>query len=380
MPTIDELLDLAEDICESTDIERIIFYIDEAAHVFIPEQQIQFFSLFRELRSPYVKCNAAVYPGVTYYGPTFDKVHDAEFISMSRNITSSDYLERMKEMVICQVKDENVLRALQKNDERFSVLAYASSGNPRTLLKSIEKLEKKFNVDEVNRFIREFYREEIWAEHSSLAEKYTARENYIEWGRKFVEDIVISELKKKNEKLLSFDAPESTIYFWIHKSAPQAVKEALKILEYTGIIKLHTNGVKGTGSVIGTRYEVNFGCILSQETSPATKANDIIENLSLRRFSEYGANSKHFSQIKDLHPEEDLHNMSSEFKQIIKKSIDELELTPWQNGKLKEINIDTIEKLLAADEDDLKKICYVGDFRSRQMKNVVMAAVFEYLY
>ena len=75
-----------------------------------------------------------------------------------------------------------------------------------------------------------------------------------------------------------------------------------------------------------------------------------------------------------------MQNLSSEFEQIIKRSIDELELTLWQKGKLKEIKIDTIEKLLVADENDLKKICYVGDFRSRQMKNVVMAAVFEYLY
>ncbi len=378
VPTIDDLMDLAEDICSSTSIERIIFYIDEAAHVFIPEQQEQFFSLFRELRSEYVKCNAAVYPGMTYYGPTFDRVHDAEFIYLSRSIADSNYVKNMKDMVLNQITDQNIIKALNKNDDRFSVLAYAASGNPRTLLKSIEILDKKYNADEVNKFIREFYREEIWAEHSSLVEKYPAREKYIEWGRKFVEDIVIPELKNKNDKLMP-EMKESTLYFWIQKNAPQAVADAMKILEYTGLIKLHSNGVKGTGSVIGTRYEVNFGCLLTQESSPSTKALEIINCLSLRRFSEYGPNNKAFIEVKSFNLD-DLPKQSSEFDMIISQSIDQLELTKWQKDNLKMIGINTIKDLLLADEEKLMTIKYVGDYKSRHIKNVVMAAVFEYLY
>ncbi len=378
VPTIDNLLELAEDICKNTIIERIIFYIDEAAHVFIPEQQEQFFSLFRELRSPYVKCNAAVYPGMTHYGPTFDIVHDAELVCLSRNITDSDYLSNMKEMVLKQEPDENVKKALEKNDERFSVLAFAASGNPRTLLRSIQKLDKKFNAEEVNKFIRKFYREEIWAEHSSLVDKYPAREKYIEWGRKFVEDNVIPELKNKNDKLIP-EMKESTIYFWIQKNAPQGVIDALKIMEYTGLIKLHSHGVKGTGSAIGTRYEVNFGCLLAQETSPSSRSDEIISCLALRRFSEYGANNKLFSDMKNLSPD-DLPNRSIEFEQIINQSIDQLELTLWQKERLKEIGINTIRDLLIVEEEKLMTIKYVGDCKSRRMKNVVMAAVFEYLY
>lgn len=36
LPTIDDLLQAIEDVCETSCIERIIVNIDEAAHVFIP--------------------------------------------------------------------------------------------------------------------------------------------------------------------------------------------------------------------------------------------------------------------------------------------------------------------------------------------------------
>jgi hypothetical protein len=65
---------------------RFIIFIDEAAYIFIPEQQRQFFSLFREIRSQYNKYNASVYPGITCYGDTFEPMHDAVVINLCRDI------------------------------------------------------------------------------------------------------------------------------------------------------------------------------------------------------------------------------------------------------------------------------------------------------
>lgn len=377
MPTIDDLLELVEDICEESDIDRFIIYIDEAAHVFIPEQQIQFFSLFRELRSPYLKCNASVYPGVTYYGKTFDKTHDAEFINLYRSITSGDYVDKMKEMVLRQVTDEGFKKMLETNGNNFTVLTYAAGGNPRILLRSIEQLQN-LKADTVNKLIREFYREEIWAEHSGLVEKYIKSARYIDWGRNFVEDIILPEIKNKNDRLI--DKQESTIYFWVDRNAPEAVKESLRILEYTGLIRQHASGVKATGSVIGTRYEVNVGCLLSHEASPVSKCGDIISNLTVRKLNEYGANSKFFDEIKELDIKNDLENTSEDLNRLISNSIDILQLTTWQKNNLKAIGVQTIKDLLLVEESDLRKIYYVGEYKSRQMKNVALAAMFEYLY
>lgn len=379
IPTLDDLMYLVEDICECTDIDRFIVYIDEAAHVFIPEQQAQFFSLFRDLRSPYIKCNASVYPGVTYFGPTFDKAHDAEFVTMTRNIGNEKYVEQMKAMVLCQVSDDNAKKALERNSENFTVLAYAAGGNPRTLLKSIEKTGGNLNTDNVNKLFREFYREEIWAEHSSLVDKYVSRAKYIDWGRTFVEDIVLPELKEKNDRRIE-EKGESTIYFWVDRSSPESVKEALRILEYTGLIKLQANGVKATGSVIGTRYEVNIGCLLAKEKTPTMRAMDVIRNLTVARVSEYGGNSKHFELISQLNPQDELSNPSEDLINMIERSVDVLDLTEWQKNSIKGIGINTIKDLLIIDEARLKEIPYVGNYRSRIMKNSALAAMYEYLY
>lgn len=324
-----------------------------------------------------MKCNASVYPGVTYFGKTFDKTHDAEFVNLSRSINNSEYVDKMKEMVLRQVTDETMIKMLENNGESFTVLAYAASGNPRVLLKSIEDISN-LKTDTVNKLVREFYREEIWAEHSALVDKYPKCEKYIDWGRNFVEDIVLPELKNKNDRLI--EKSESTIYFWIDRSAPEAVKEALRILEYTGLIKMHAPGVKATGSVIGTRYEVNLGCLLSQEASPVSRSKDIINNLTVRKFNEYGANSRYFEEIKDVKINIDFDGSSEDLLKLISKSIDELQLTAWQKENLKSIGVITIKDLLLIEETDLKKIHYVGNFKSRQMKNIAMAAMFEYLY
>jgi hypothetical protein len=80
IPPIEDFKTAIEDICESLKLNRIAVFFDEAAHIFRPAQQRKFFTLFRDLRSPYLSCNAAVYPGVTSYGSTFEAAHDATFI------------------------------------------------------------------------------------------------------------------------------------------------------------------------------------------------------------------------------------------------------------------------------------------------------------
>lgn len=65
---------------------------------------------------------------------------------------------------------------------------------------------------------------------------------------------------------------------------------------------------------------------------------------------------------------------------MISNSIDILQLTQWQKSNLKSIGVYTIKDLLLIEEKDLRKIYYVGEYKSRHMKNVALAAMFEYLY
>lgn len=246
------------------------------------------------------------------------------------------------------------------------------------LLKTLDKCEK-FNTASINDVIRTFYRSEIWLEHTQLGEKYKGHKNIIDWGRTFIEDNVIPATIAKNNERLSRSTKESTIYFWISKDAPEQVKEALRLLTYTGILRKYDSGVKATKSNIGDRYEIKFGCLLSQYSAPTTISKEIINNIKLDLFTEYEKNNPSFSNltleaIADFSDEEFLLSLQSQ----LTKPIDNLDLTYWQKSKLKEIDINTIAKLLDVEEDELiKKLYQVGPIRARIMKNSAIAELLE---
>lgn len=177
VPDVEAFRDSIQDLCVDLGLRRINVLFDEAAHIFRPEQQRQFFTLFRDLRSPYMTCNAAVYPGVTAYGETFETTHDARVESLHRELTESDYRDQMREIIFRQA-DSELQKNIERNGENFDALAYAVSGNPRLLLKTVA-LSPKMRSSDVTGVIKEFYRTSIWSEHSGLAERYAGHKALI---------------------------------------------------------------------------------------------------------------------------------------------------------------------------------------------------------
>ena len=377
IPTIDDLLNIIEDLCVECRISRIVVFIDEAAHVLYAEQQRQFFTLFRELRSPYLTCNAAVYPGVTSYGSTFQPTHDAMIISVNRNVVDPDYIKQMKEIVLRQISDSHEKTLLSQNGELFALLAYAASGNPRTFLKTVS-LAPKMNSRAVNTIFREFYKITIWSDHSNLAGNYPSYSALIDWGRNYIEKVVLPEIKAKNDDYFNKGQPR-TFYFWVDRNIPQIVKEALRILEYTGIIYENATGIRATRDGIGTRYMVNIGCLLSLESTPASSGFSIVKRATIKRMTEFGANHPVFNELYEQDPDfSELTSMTTLSEQL-KKNIDSLDLTEWQLTTLYNLAINTIGELLDTSESVLMTARYVAEKRARTMKNAAFAAVFEYL-
>ncbi|RGS35111.1 hypothetical protein DWX94_14140 [Coprococcus eutactus] len=106
---------------------------------------------------------------------------------------------------------------------------------------------------------------------------------------------------------------------------------------------------------------------------------DIVNNLSLGKMTEFGANSKWYQKLLKEVPDFTEPNMGELLKLQLEKSINILALTPWQVEKLHSLKIENIGDLLRSTESDLMKAYYVGEKKARQMKNAAMAAVFEYL-
>lgn len=285
VPSVESFRDAIQDLCDELDIRRINVLFDEAAHIFRPEQQRQFFTLFRDLRSPYMTCNAAVYPGVTSYGPSFEAVHDAQLESLHRDVNTTTYRAQMREIVLKQA-DSELQSDIEKNGENFDALAYAVSGNPRLLLKTVT-LAGRLRSSEVQATLKDFYRNAVWAEHSALAERYPGHKDLIDWGRTFVEQRAIVDAIEKSDTWRADGKTERTCYFWVHRDAPEAAKEALRLLTYTGIVAKLDSGVVATRRDVGTRYAINIGCIAAPASNPIAFIIDLRRGLTVKRFTEY---------------------------------------------------------------------------------------------
>lgn len=376
VPSIDDLKEALEDLGDELNIARFALLFDEAAHIFLPEQQRQFFTMFRDLRSHCITCNAAVYPGVTTFGETFQPVHDATMLTIDRDILSSDYIENMREIVQKQA-DSSLLAQIAQYGRNFAILAYAATGNPRLLLKTIAKCPK-INSQQVNETIREFYRVDIWSEHSTLSDKYVGHRALIDWGRDFIENQVLSDIKSKNDQYLSHDKATSA-FFWVHRDAPEIIKEALRVLAYTGIVVEHAIGIKASRAEIGKRYVVNLGCLFALEVSPTNSAFEIARELTPKRMTEYGSNHPSYKKLTDQTDLVTSGGMALAVNAQLEKPAAVLDLTAWQLDKLSELGLRTVRDVLNATEAKLKEANYVGDVRARRMRNAAVAAVLEYL-
>ena len=380
LPDIEDVKEAIESICTENNLDKIFFFFDEAAHVFRPEQQRQFFSLFKDLRTPYVICNAAIYPGVTYFGESFEVTHDCTYKKIERDIRDPDYLQYFKDIVFKQAGPE-IKKAFDNQKELFNTLAFCAGGNPRVLLKTIQDLDK-VNTSSVNAIIKEFYRGKIWAEHTELGEKYKGHQEIDDWGRDFLEQTVIITIEKYNMVRKEKGIDETSVYFWVHKNSPEPVKEALRLLSYTGIINKLDSSVRATRSELGVRYEVKFGCILSLEANPHSESKHFYESLSVKKHPEFGKQHPSYSGITEFSlgkSDEDQYKAS--LKSMLEKPIDVLELlTDWQKDKLKGAGILSIEDLHSKSEESLIDSIYnVGPARARLMKNAATAELLEYL-
>lgn len=372
MPGAGLLKDAVEDLCRVTGIRRINLFADEAAHVFIPDQQRQFFTLMRDLRSPYLAIKAAVYPGATAFGDSFQLTHDATDLSIDRYVLGSNYAESMREIVFKQ--DDAYRKIVMREGDAFDCLSYAATGNPRVLLKTLSRTDP-FNRRNAAETIRRFYREEIWAEHSKLGDRYPGHRELIDWGRSFIQDDVLPKLLSMNTD----KDHETASHVWIHRDAPEPVRHALRLLCYSGILQEGVSGVRGTRSELGTRYMVNLGCQFAVAGDPLSYGIKVRRSLSIKRFPEFGANHLVFQPIQDFRLDDIESGESGALRARLSAPAQELDLTNFQRKKLAELHIETIGQVLEADESEFKKAYYVGSTRARQMRNAAIAAVTEYL-
>lgn len=372
----DSFLTLIRQLCSNFEIERIVLLIDEASHNFLHDQQRQFFSLFRNLTSEVLICKAAVYPGITSYGDTFQLSQDAYFFKLNRSVFDNNYIGFMREIIKNKL-NEAQYRKLEGQGAYFNNLILSCSGNPRNLIKILilatDDLTKKLTSSKVTDAIKSYYLEEIWHEHIELLKKYKGHETIITWGRDYIEDFILPVIKEKNNS-----SEKKGMYFAIDTDNTKIVQYAIDILEYAGILsktkgtfKKYMNGKNRYFA----RYELNMGLVVSRETKPIEACNDIMKNPTKSPLY-WGTSFKEPNGIIDVNNITDNSNI---LKYMLSTTIGELDLTPALVNACNERSCKTIGDILEKGKIELLKVRNIGPYRSKKIYDEAMSVILEYV-
>ncbi|TVP76073.1 MAG: hypothetical protein EA353_12665 [Puniceicoccaceae bacterium] len=305
-PKIDEAIVSVENlnsdvqlILSNTNAKRCVLLLDDAAHAFSPEQQQDFFDIFRQLKSRYVAPKAAIYPGVTVLTPGFQLGHDADEINAWIDPYGEGYLNFMLELIQKRVS-ENTFRELSKHESYLKLICYSAFGMPRAALNMVRIFSessgnmgapKKVGQRSVIESIRTSYHNTV-SVYESLKYKIPAYAKFIREGKK-IEERCLSAVKEYNR---GKDRNLQSVTIAIKDEAASEIHRVFGFYQYAGLMRFHnkiSRGVKGTFLL----YRLHIGALIDGNCLYARKAinaDDYIHALQHRNahsFTRLGENS-----------------------------------------------------------------------------------------
>lgn len=395
-----ELLERLEAWAHEAGRSRCVLLLDDAAHVFSPEQQREFFEVFRELRSRRVAGKAAVYPGITSYSPHFHVGHEAEVIEAWIRPDEGGYLEIMRSIIDRRLP-ANLKERLQGLDELIDFLAYAAFGLPRGFLNMLSQL---LGVDEIQgtrptravaeTAVRE-HAESVRRVFRTLALKLPRFKHFIEVGSD-LDRAIVSRLQAFNKNR---PVNSKAVVMAIEEPIGTELDRVLKFLVYAGVLREMepvSRGEKGTFR----RYSAHYAIVVKENALALGKSRalrDLVLSLSSRdahafargkgttllgeRFTERcrlelpacakcGAARISEEQRFCMNCGSELEDVSL-YEELLRASIDQLPLTPKKaEGIRSHTRLRTVQDVLLDDEaQQLRKVPYVGPVWAARIRN-----------
>jgi ABC-type arginine transport system ATPase subunit len=378
--------------------KRVVLLLDDAAHAFSPQQQREFFEIFRELRSSRVSAKAAVYPGITSYSPHMHVGHEAELVEAWYRPDADEFLPMMRSLVSRRLPAA-LQQKLEGREELVDYLALASFGLPRGFLVMLSQL-LGVEEDDVSNPTRKMADAALAAHASSvrgifesLADKMPRYKRFVEVGaeleRAMVRQLAVFNRAKTVRK-------KAVVVGLADPLGPELAK-VFDMLEYAGLLRgadTVSRGVKG----VFHRYELHYSIVIQENALALGKSvavASIVEALSTRDAHAFVrsrgtsllgegfsgrctldlASCEHCGTprlseeaqfcMKCGRPLADV----SIYEELLKASIDRLPLTAKKRDGLKvHTSIRTVGDVLLDDESkEVRKVPYVGPIWSARI-------------
>jgi hypothetical protein len=395
-----ELLGRLESWAHDSGRNRCVLLLDDAAHVFSPEQQREFFEVFRELRSRRVSGKAAVYPGITSYSPHFHVGHEAELVEAWIRPDEGSYLATMR-AIIDRRLPKRLKEALQGLDELVDLLARAAFGLPRGFLNMLSQF---LGVDEIRATrptrpaaetaVRE-HAESVRRVYKSLSAKLPRFKHFIEVGSE-LDHAIVRRLQTYNR---GRPLESKAVVMAIEEPIVSELDRVLKFLVYAGVLREMEPVSRGEKGVF-RRYCVHYSIMIKENGFNLGKAwavKDILTSLSARdahafargkgttllgeRFadrcrlelppcSKCGAARIAEEQRFCMNCGSELEDASI-YEELLQAPLERLPLTPKKaEGIRHHTKLRTVQDILLDDEaQQLRKVPYIGPVWASRIRN-----------
>jgi hypothetical protein len=279
-----ELLVLLESWSKEVGRNRCVLLLDDAAHAFSPEQQRDFFEVFRALRSRHVAAKAAVYPGITSYSPYFHVGHEAELLEAWYGPDDEAYLSTMRSVARDRLP-KVLYERFEGKTELIDFLALASFGLPRgflNMLSFVLGVEDDPNVRPSRRRAEQavaIQAESVRNIFAALRGKLPRLKKFVDVGLELQRAMALALRQYNNTKT---PGKEKTPVVAISDPISTEVSRILGMAEYAGVVRkvgTVSRGVKG----VFHRYMLHYSIVLVENSLSLGKSyalDDAIQSLA----------------------------------------------------------------------------------------------------
>ncbi|KAB2422118.1 MULTISPECIES: hypothetical protein [Bacillus cereus group] len=287
------------EIISNFNLKRVILLFDEAAHVFSPSQQEKFFTFFKSLRSDKIACKAAVYPGITTYGKSFERNQDAKEIKMIWNPQNKNDLTFIRNVLKKRIQSFNAdyWQKLSLQPDIIDTICMCSNGNPRFAFHIIDEMEnnkiftkKNITKNDLINSIRRVVNTK-WDEFITLSNRLVKYKIIISEAENWFKNIIIPNLRNWNNNKRTQDKKLSS-GFYLETSTYEKIIDVLDILSYSNFIYVDESkksiGHNKYGYYISINPALLFSdSVLRDSTEMYNTTTNIDSNQNYSKGSEY---------------------------------------------------------------------------------------------
>jgi hypothetical protein len=360
------------DLAQGTQ-KRVVLMFDDAAHIGREASLADFFDVFRTLSSSAVSCKATIYPGVTNFGNRFDVYNDATVVDVIRDEDQPGFRKLFSEVVQARFPElaEKRFTSDLPVEDFAGFVGKSVLGNMRSFIFAcnyVTVIEEDRNVGlpTLSRCFLEMTRNFYWPLIDEVKPKLG----------KYVPVVDLS--KQIAETLLAECGRQQSSSVIVHRDIVTRLAKAFEILEYVGFISRRESSRAMKSGGRGSRYALNL-CMLLENVSGTRLTNDLYQKWKASPDEPVQIHSKGVAlanlTMPDLDEGRDPEILNDPLGTIQKSSAYPYGLSERMIEKLHEAEINTIRDLYEAPEDKLDDIPYIGDYRVKQLKNIVAQAI-----